>query len=66
MQPGQPSINKEGEDVVFRLEASQQNEEVQEYLDSSLPLPDYIDSSDVESHTSSLDSIQANADFVQF
>jgi hypothetical protein len=54
------------DDVIIRLEASQQKEEVLDYIDSSPPLPNYVDSSDVESNAGSLDSIQRNADFVQF
>jgi len=52
--------------VIIRLEASQQKEDVLDYIDSS-PLPlNYINSSDIESDTGSLDFIQRNADFVQF
>jgi hypothetical protein len=39
---------------------------VLDYLDSSPPPPNYIDSSDVESYAGSIDSIQRNADFVAF
>ena len=34
--------------------------------DSSPPPPVYVDSSDVESDAGSIDSIQRNADFVDF
>ncbi len=39
-------------------------EDVGDYIDSSPPPPDLIDSSDVESDTGSIDSIQRNANFV--
>jgi hypothetical protein len=39
---------------------------VGDYIDSSPPPPDFIDSSDIESDAGSLDSIQQNADFVAF
>jgi hypothetical protein len=45
------------DDIVIRLEASQQKEEVLDYIDSSPPLPNYIDSSDIESNAGSIDSI---------
>jgi hypothetical protein len=54
------------DDVIIRLEASQRKEDVLDYIDSSLPPPNYIDSSNIESDAGSLDSIQRNADFVQF
>ena len=41
-------------------------EDVLDYMDSSPPPPNYIDSSDIESDAGSLDSIQRNADFVRF
>lgn len=37
-----------------------------DYLDSSPPPPNLVDSSDVESNAGSTDSIQRNADFVSF
>ena len=56
----------DGDDVVFRLGDSQEKENVPEYLDSSPPPRNLVDSSDVESHAGSIDSIQRNADFVAF
>jgi ABC-type transporter lipoprotein component MlaA len=52
--------------VQFRLGPIQGRDDVGNYLDSSPPPLNYIDSSDVESNTRSIDSIQRNADFVQF
>ena len=43
--------------MIIRVEALQQKEEVLDYIDSSPPPPNYIDSSDVESNAGSLDSI---------
>jgi hypothetical protein len=63
---GQDQGDGDEDDVIIRLEASQQKEEVLDYMDSSPPPPNYVDSSDVESNAGSLDSIQRNADFVQF
>lgn len=63
---GQDHGDGDEDDVIIRVEASQQKEEVLDYIDSSPPPPNYIDSSDVESNAGSLDSIQRNADFVQF
>jgi hypothetical protein len=63
---GQDQGDGDKDDVIIRLEASQQKEEVLDYMDSSPPPPNYVDSSDVESNAGSLDSIQRNADFVQF
>jgi len=55
------------EDVVINTtERKHQKERVGEYIDSSPPHLTYPDSSDMESNTGSIDSIQANADFVQF
>lgn len=56
----------DNDDVVFRLGDSQQKEDVPDYLDSSPPPPNLVDSSDVESNAGSIDSIQRNADFVKF
>jgi len=53
-------------DVVFKLGDSQEKEDVPDYLDSSPPPPNLIDSSDVESTAGSIDSIQRNADFIHF
>jgi hypothetical protein len=61
----QDQDNGDEDNVVIRLEASQQKEEVLDYIDSSPPLPNYIDSSDIESNAGSIDSIQRNADFVR-
>jgi hypothetical protein len=63
---GQDQGDGDEDDVIIRLEALQQKEEVLDYMDSSPPPPNYVDSSDVESNAGSLDSIQRNADFVQF
>ena len=41
-------------------------DQVPDYRDSSPLLPNYIDSSDVESCAGSIDSIQRNVDFVSF
>ena len=41
-------------------------EKVLDYIDSSPPPPNLIDSSNVESNTGSIDSINNNADFVSF
>ena len=41
-------------------------EEVAEYIDSSPPPPELIDSSDVESAAGSIDSVRGNADFIEF
>lgn len=54
------------DDVVIRLGALEQREEVPAYVNSS-PLPEnWKDSSDVESDVGLIDSIQRNADFAQF
>ena len=37
-----------------------------DYIDSSPPLPNYINSSDIESDVGSLDSIQRNAQLYYF
>ena len=52
------------DDIVLRLGDSQEKENVPDYMDSSPPLYNLVESSDVESHASSIDSIQKNADFV--
>jgi hypothetical protein len=54
----------DGDEVVFRLGDSQEKGNVPDYMDSSPPPRDLADSSDVESHAGSIDSIQRNADFV--
>jgi hypothetical protein len=54
------------DEVVVRLEDSQEKENVPDYIDSSPPPPNLVDSSDVESDAGSLDSIARNADFVAF
>ena len=55
------------EDVVINTtERKHQKERVGEYIDSSPPPLIIPDSSDIESNAGSIDSIQANADFVQF
>jgi hypothetical protein len=56
----------DGDDVVFRLGDSQDKENVPDYMDSSPPPRDLADSSDVESHAGSIDSILRNADFIAF
>lgn len=54
-------------DVTIRTEAvTYERDVVGDYLDSSPPPPDYIDSSDVESNAGSIDSIARNADFIAF
>jgi hypothetical protein len=55
-----------GDDIILRLGDSQEKENVPDYMDSSPPLCNLVESSDVESHASSIDSIQRNADFVAF
>jgi hypothetical protein len=59
-------INEDEDVVINTTEQRRQGEIVGEYIDSSPPLPDYQDSSDIESNGGSIDSIQANADFVEF
>jgi hypothetical protein len=54
------------DDVAVILEHLQKKEEVLDYLDSSPPPPNLIDSSDIESNAGSIDSIQRNADFIPF
>jgi hypothetical protein len=55
------------EDVVINTtERKHQKERVGEYIDSSPPPLIIPDSSDIESNAGSIDSIQANADFIQF
>jgi hypothetical protein len=55
------------EDVVINTtERKHQKERVGEYIDSSPPPLIIPDSSDMESNAGSIDSIQANADFIQF
>jgi hypothetical protein len=55
-----------GDDVVLRLEDSQEKENVPDYMDSSPPPPNLVDSSDVESNAGSIDSVTRNADFIAF
>ena len=55
-----------GDDVVLRLENSQEKENVPDYMDSSPPPPNLVDSSDVESNAGSIDSVTRNADFIAF
>jgi hypothetical protein len=54
-------------EVTIRVGNSQGVEAVQDYMESSPPpLPELQDSSDVESHAGSIDSIARNADFISF
>jgi hypothetical protein len=54
------------DDVVFKVGLSEEKDDVLDYMDSSPPPPNLVDSSDVESNAGSIDSIQRNADFVSF
>jgi hypothetical protein len=66
-QVGPQIKDRDGDDdVAVILEHLQKKEEVLDYLDSSPPPPNLIDSSDIESNARSIDSIQRNADFVPF
>jgi hypothetical protein len=60
------SNSDSNDDIIVIVERLLKKEEVLDYLDSSPLLPNLVDSSDVESNTGSIDSIQRNADFVQF
>jgi len=62
----QKTLQDQEEDVQFRLGPIQERDDVGNCLDSSPPPLNYVDSSDVESNAGSIDSIQRNADFVQF
>jgi len=53
-------------DVVITIIVLRVREEVLDYKDLSPPLPNYINSSNVESYARFIDSIQRNADFVSF
>jgi hypothetical protein len=59
-------IDRDEDVVINTTERKHQKERVGEYIDSSPPRLTYPDSSDMESNAGSIDSIQANADFVQF
>jgi hypothetical protein len=54
------------DDVIFKLGDSQEKEDIPDYLDSSPHPFNLVDSSDVELHAGSIDSIQRNADFIEF
>ena len=54
------------DDIVISTMVTRVKDQVPDYRDSSPPLPNYIDSSDVESCAGSIDSIQRNVDFVSF
>ncbi len=62
----QKMLQDQEDNMVIILGPSQQRDKVGDYIDSSPPPPDFIDSSDIESDAGSLDSIQQNADFVAF
>ena len=52
--------------MVITIVLLQVKEDVPNYIDSSPPPLNYINSSDVESNAGSIDSIQRNANFVSF
>jgi len=54
--------------ITIKVGDSQEQEEVPptQYLDSSPPPPNLVDSSDIDSDVGSIDSIQNNADFIGF
>ena len=54
------------DDIVITTMVTRVKDQVPDYRDSSPPLPNYVDSSDVESCAGSIDSIQRNADFISF
>jgi hypothetical protein len=60
------NINEDEDVVINTTERKHQKERVGEYIDSSPPPFIIPDSSDMESNAGSIDSIQANTDFVQF
>jgi hypothetical protein len=62
----QKMLQDQGNDLEIILGYQYPKDEVGDYLDSSPPPPNLVDSSDVESDAGSIDSIQRNADFVAF
>jgi hypothetical protein len=57
-------LDQDDNNLILQLGDSQEKEEVLDYIDSSLLYPQYIDLSDIESNTGSIDSIQRNTDFI--
>jgi len=52
------------DDIVIITPRVKTQENMPDYLDSSPPPPNSVDSSDIESNAGLIDSIQRNADFV--
>jgi hypothetical protein len=61
-----PLDQDDDDEVVIKVAHSQQPDKVPTYIDSSPLKQCFLDSSDVESNASSIDSIRRGADFIRF